>query len=105
MNWVLLYAAGVVEVIGVILIKRTADTKRYRFWVGLGMAAMMAVSLYLLSLSLRSIPTGTAYAIWTGIGSVGSVLAGIFLFGETYHARKLFYLTVILVGIIGLNLV
>lgn len=102
------------EVLGVILLKRAArhrdnfirrEGARRRFSLLLpALVAAIAGSIYLLSLSVRTIPVGTAYAVWTGIGSVGSVAAGILLFGETYDKRKMLYLAAIVAGMIGLRL-
>jgi len=64
----------------------------------------MVVSFYLLSLAIKSLPIGTAYAIWTGIGALGVVLIGIFLFNEPANILRILFLCLILVGIIGLKL-
>ncbi len=64
----------------------------------------MAASLFLLSLALKTIPIGTGYAIWTGIGAVGSVLAGMILFKERKSTLKLLFITMIIAGVIGLKL-
>ena len=65
----------------------------------------MAFSLWLLSLAMKSIPVGTAYAVWTGIGAVGVVVLGMFLFGESRDIVRIICLLVIVSGIVGLNLV
>lgn len=65
----------------------------------------MILSFYCLSLSLKSLPLGTAYAIWTGIGTVGTVILGIFLFKESMDIRRLICVLFILIGIVGLKLV
>lgn len=65
----------------------------------------MVASFYFLSLALKSLPLGTAYAVWTGIGTVGTVIMGIILFKESVDPMKLFFIGVIVVGIIGLKAV
>jgi multidrug transporter EmrE-like cation transporter len=104
MSWFTLCTAGLLEVVGVILLKRITRSTKHRVAAWVILATVMAGSLYLLSLSLKSIPVGTAYAVWTGIGTVGSVVLGMLFFGETYTGRKLLYLASILVGIVGLRL-
>jgi quaternary ammonium compound-resistance protein SugE len=65
----------------------------------------MAISLFLLGVSLRTLPLGTAYAVWTGVGAVGTVLVGIGLFGEPAGAARLICVGLIIAGILGLKLV
>ncbi len=65
--------------------------------------AAMAVSVYLLSIAMKTLPVGTAYAVWTGIGSVGTVILGIVLFGESAHLTRLFCIGLIVCGILGLK--
>jgi quaternary ammonium compound-resistance protein SugE len=64
----------------------------------------MAMSVYLLSVSLKTIPVGTAYAVWTGIGAVGTAILGIILFGESKELIRIGFIFVIIVGIIGLRI-
>jgi quaternary ammonium compound-resistance protein SugE len=64
----------------------------------------MALSLVLLGLAVQSLPVGTAYAVWTGIGTVGTVLLGIFLFGESADPMRLGFIAMIVAGIVGLKL-
>jgi quaternary ammonium compound-resistance protein SugE len=113
MDWFYLCGAGVLEVVASILLKkltvqagrsRQDEARRRRNLTGLlALAGSIGSSLYLLALATRSIPIGTAYAVWTGIGSVGSVAAGIFLFKETCGLRKLVCLAMIVAGVIGLR--
>ena len=67
--------------------------------------AAMVVSMVLLGLAVRTLPVGTAYAVWTGIGTVGTVLLGIFLFGESAEPLRLLFIAMIVAGIVGLKLV
>ena len=63
----------------------------------------LALSIVLLAWSTRSLPIGTAYAVWTGIGAIGVVIAGVFLFGEPLNLMRLLFLSLILIGILGLK--
>jgi len=76
-----------------------------RLWPTLGTLVAAMISFVLLSLAMKQLPLGTAYAIWTGIGAVGAALAGIILFGESASPARLACIGLIAVGIIGLKLV
>ena len=102
MAWLYLIIAGLLEVVWAIGLKYTEGwTKLYPSLLTVG---GMVVSFYFLSLALRTLPIGTAYAVWTGIGAVGTVIMGIVLFGEPRDLGRLACLLLILVGIIGLRL-
>ncbi|MCE7989206.1 MAG: quaternary ammonium compound-resistance protein SugE [Caldilinea sp. CFX5] len=102
MAWLYLIIAGLLEVAWAIGLKYTEGwTKLYPSLFTVG---GMVVSFYFLSLALRTLPIGTAYAIWTGIGAVGTVIMGIVLFGEPRDLGRLVCIFLILVGIIGLRL-
>ncbi|MDO0825292.1 quaternary ammonium compound efflux SMR transporter SugE [Desulfosporosinus nitroreducens] len=102
MAWIYLVIAGVFEVIWAIGLKYSHGfTKLFPSLITLG---GMVVSFYLLSLAIKSLPIGTAYAIWTGIGALGVVLIGIFLFNEPANILRILFLCLIMVGIIGLKL-
>jgi quaternary ammonium compound-resistance protein SugE len=103
MAWVYLLFAGLFEIGWAVGLKCSEGFTR--LWPSVLTVASMAVSLGLLGLSLRSLPLGTAYAIWTGIGTVGTVVAGIVLFDEPATAVRLFCALLILAGIVGLKLV
>jgi quaternary ammonium compound-resistance protein SugE len=103
MAWVVLFLAGLGEVAWAVGLKYTEGFTR--FWPSLATVAAMAVSLFLLGLALRSLPLGTAYAVWTGIGTIGTVLLGIVLFAEPADAPRLLCIGLILAGIVGLKLV
>lgn len=102
MDWIILGSAGLLEVIGIVIMKQLKGFKLNL--LTLSCILCMGSSLYLLSIALYSIPIGTAYAIWTGIGTTGSVVIGIMLFNERYSLKKLIYISAIVVGIIGLRL-
>jgi quaternary ammonium compound-resistance protein SugE len=103
MPWVLLVVAGIFEIGWAVGLKYTEGFTR--LWPTLATLAAMAVSMALLGLAVRTLPIGTAYAIWTGIGSAGTVVLGIVLLGEPATLIRLFCVLLIVVGIIGLKLV
>ncbi|MDF2986630.1 MAG: cation/cationic drug transporter [Eubacterium sp.] len=102
MAWVYLVIAGIFEVIWAMGLKYSHGfTKLYPSLITLG---GMVISFYLLSLATKTLPIGTAYAIWTGIGALGAVLLGIFLFNEPVNALRIVFLCLLLAGILGLKL-
>lgn len=103
MAWFLLLIAGVLEIGWAVGLKYTDGFTRLvpSVLTVLG----MAISLALLGLAVRSLPIGTAYAVWTGIGTIGSALLGIVLFGEPASAARLGCIALILGGILGLKLI
>ena len=103
MAWTLLIVAGMFEVAWAIGLKYTAGFTK--LWPSIGTLAAMVVSVYLLSLALKSIPVGTGYAVWTGVGAVGTAILGILLFGEAASAARLACIGLIISGIVGLKLV
>jgi quaternary ammonium compound-resistance protein SugE len=103
MAWLLLTVAGVFEIGWAIGLKYTAGFTR--LWPTVGTVASMVVSLGLLGLALRTLPVGTAYAVWTGVGTIGTALLGIALFDESADPVRLGCIGLILAGIIGLKLV
>ena len=103
MAWTLLFVAGLFEVGWAIGLKYTEGFTRPL--PTLLTAASMLVSLGLLGLALKSLPVGTAYAVWTGVGTVGTALLGIYLFGEPATALRLTCIGLIVAGIVGLKLV
>ena len=103
MAWAVLILAGLFEVGWAVGIKYTEGFTRP--WPTVGTVAAMVVSLGLLGLALRSLPLGTAYAVWTGTGTVGTVALGIWLFGESADALRLLCIALVVAGIVGLKLV
>ena len=75
-----------------------------RLWPTLGTAAAMVASLVLLGVAMRTLPVGTAYAVWVGVGAVGTAILGIVLLGESASVARLFSLALIVAGIVGLKL-
>ncbi|KIU54108.1 MULTISPECIES: quaternary ammonium compound efflux SMR transporter SugE [Pseudomonas] len=101
MSWIILFFAGLFEVGWAIGLKYTDGFTRPLPTV-LTVAAM-AVSLGLLGLAMKELPLGTAYAIWTGVGAVGTVIAGIILFGESMALMRLASVALIIIGLVGLK--
>jgi len=101
--WLYLLIAGLFEVCWAIGLKYTDGFSR--LWPSLGTGAAMIVSLGFLGLALKSLPVGTAYAVWTGIGATGTVILGIVLFAEPATAVRLGCVALIVAGITGLKLV
>ncbi len=101
MVWLALLVAGIFEIAWAIGLKYTDGFTR--LWPSVGTLAAMVVSFGLLSHALRTLPVGTAYAIWTGIGAVGTALVGIALFGESASPARLACIALIAGGIIGLK--
>lgn len=102
MSWTILFLAGLFEVAWAIGLKYSEGFTR--LWPSVATLAAMAVSFYLLAVAMRSLPLGTAYAVWVGIGAVGTAILGIVLFNEPANAGRLVSLGLILVGIVGLKL-
>ena len=100
--WIFLTIAGLFEVVWAIGLKYTAGFTR--LWPTVGTIAAMAVSVTLLALAMRTLPVGTAYAVWTGIGAFGTLILGIVLFGDSAAPARLFCALLIVAGIIGLKL-
>lgn len=103
MAWFYLLLAGLMEVGWAIGLKYTDGFTR--FWPSLLTAIAIAASMVFLALALRTLPMGTAYAVWTGIGTIGTVALGILLFNEPSDVLRLASIGLILAGILGLKLV
>lgn len=103
MAWIILFVAGLFEIGWAIGLKYTEGFSRLA--PSLWTIASMIISLALLGLALKSLPVGTAYAVWTGIGTIGTAVLGIALFGEPATAMRLACIGLILAGIVGLKLV
>ncbi len=101
MAWLILLVAGILEVVWAIGLKYTDNFSR--LWPSLGTLAAMAASVWLLSVAMKTLPVGTAYAVWTGIGAVGTVIMGIILFGEAATLMRLACMGLIIGGIAGLK--
>ena len=102
MPWIILILAGLLEVGWAIGLKYTEGFTR--LWPSLGTIAAMAVSLGLLGIAMKSLPVGTAYAVWVGVGAVGTVILGIVLFDEPLNALRIGSVALIVAGLVGLKL-
>ena len=101
MPWLILFVAGLFEVGWAIGLKYTQGFTR--LWPSVFTVLAMAVSLFLLAQALRTLPIGTAYAVWTGVGAVGTAVLGIVLFSEPATAMRLGCIALIVTGIVGLK--
>lgn len=106
MSWILLVIAGLFEVAFAFCLGKakfsTGATSNY--WL-LGFLLSLAISMTLLYKATQTLPIGTAYAVWTGIGAVGTVLLGILIFKEPVHFWRLFFLTTLIISLVGLKFV
>lgn len=103
MAWVYLVIAGLLETVWAVGLKYTEGFTK--LWPSVGTLVAMAASIFLLSMALRTLPIGTGYAIWTGIGTVGVAIMGVMLFGESLSLLRMLFLLMIVIGILGLKLV
>jgi quaternary ammonium compound-resistance protein SugE len=102
MAWVYLFVAGMFETAWAIGLKYSAGFTR--LGPSIFTILTMAISLYLLALALRTLPVGTGYAVWTGIGTVGAAILGILLFNESREIARILCILLIVAGITGLKL-
>lgn len=102
MAWIVLTLAGLLEIGWAVGLKHTEGFSR--LWPSLLTVAAMVASVVLLGVALKSLPLGTAYAVWTGIGTVGTALLGMALYGEPTGATRLLCIAAIVGGIAGLKL-
>ncbi|HEV3239367.1 MAG TPA: quaternary ammonium compound efflux SMR transporter SugE [Casimicrobiaceae bacterium] len=102
MAWVILFIAGLFEIGWAIGLKYTEGFTR--LWPTVGTVAAMVVSLGMLGVAMKSLPLGTSYAVWVGVGAVGTAILGIVLLGESANVGRLVSLGFIIVGIVGLKI-
>jgi quaternary ammonium compound-resistance protein SugE len=103
MAWIILVIAGLTEIGWAIGLKYTDGFTR--LWPSVFTGFSMVLSIVLLGIALKTLPLGTAYAIWTGIGTVGTAILGIYLFGESAAVLRLVCIGLIVAGIVGLKVV
>jgi len=103
MSWIILILAGLFEVAGVNGIQKVAAGKKASGFIFLFLG--FAISLVFLSIAMSSIPLGIAYAVWTGMGTVGSVLIGMFFYNDPAEKKRIFFLSLIIIAVIGLRIV
>lgn len=103
MAWVALILAGMLEIVGVSLINQF---NKKRNWLSLALVGLgFGASFFLLSYAMETLPMGTAYAIWTGIGAAGSALIGMMFFGESKDWKRVLFIVLVLSSVIGLKLI
>ena len=102
MGWYILFIAGLFEIAWAVGLKYSAGFTK--LWPSIFTITSMILSMGLLSISVKSLPVGTAYAVWTGIGAVGTAILGIYLFNESREIARLIFIFLIVVGIIGLKI-
>lgn len=100
--WLILFLAGLAEIGWVIGLKYSEGFTRP--WASAVTIVMIAISMWLLGEAARTLPIGTAYAVWTGIGALGAAIAGLLLFGESATAMRLLCIALIVAGVVGLKL-
>lgn len=101
MNWFILFIAGLFEIAWAIGLKYSEGFSKPL--ASVFTIVTMIISMVLLSYSVKTLPVGTAYAVWTGIGAVGTAILGIFLFNESREFMRIFFIFLIIVGIVGLR--
>lgn len=101
-EWIYLIVAGLLEPCWVIALEKSERFRNVK-WT-LALIVFMVVSLYLLSLSMGEIPVGTAYAIWSGIGAIGTLVAGIILYKEPVTYVRMVLIVLLIIGIVGIQL-
>lgn len=102
MNWLILFLAGLLEIAWAIGLKYSEGFTR--FWPSVWTVITMVASMVLLAIAMKSLPVGTAYAVWVGIGAVGTVVLGIVLFNESADFWRMASVGLIVAGIVGLKL-
>lgn len=101
MAWFILFIAGIFEIAWAVGLKYSAGLSK--FWPSVFTLVCLVISMGLLAYAVRSLPVGTAYAVWTGIGAVGTVILGMVLFNEPRDLVRIFFIGMILMGIVGLK--
>ncbi len=101
-SWIYLLIAGIFEMIWVLALKFSDNFQKVGYVILTAVA--MILSLLFLSLSFKTIPTGTAYACWTAIGAVGVILVGMIFLGESTSFLRIFFISLIVIGIVGLKI-
>ena len=102
MTWIILVLAGLFEIVWAVGLKYTHGFTR--LWPSVGTVAGMLASFWLLALAMKTLPLGTAYAVWVGIGTIGAFVSGIVLFGESANWLRIASVALIVLGLVGLKL-
>lgn len=100
-SWLILLAAAALEIVWAVGLKSTAGFTR--LWPSVGVIAAMAASMWLLALAARTLPIGTAYAVWTGIGAAGTAIVGMLVLKEPATVARLVCILLIVAGVVGLK--
>ncbi|MFS0654411.1 DMT family transporter [Bacillus sp. 179-C3.3 HS] len=103
MSWILLVGAGIFEMLCVTMMNQFQKERHFK-WI-LFIAVGFTISFSMLSLAMNTIPMGTAYAVWTGIGAVGGAIVGMLFYGESKDAKRIFFIALILSAAVGLKLI
>lgn len=103
MNWIILFIAGLFEVCWALGLKYSNNFSNIKWTIFTVITLILSMSL--LSYALKTLPVGTAYGVWTGIGAVGTAIMGIVLFNDSKETIRIFFIGLIVIGIIGLKLV
>ena len=104
MNWIILIIAGLFEVLFATCLGKAKETTEMYWWYA-GFLASLTASMLLLIKATQTLPIGTAYAVWTGIGAVGTVLVGIYFFKDPVNFWRVFFITTLIGSVIGLKVV
>jgi len=102
MSWVYLILAGAFEVVGVTGMNKVVKDKNLQAYLVLFLGFILSFSF--LSLAMKALPAGTAYAVWTGIGTVGGTIIGMLFYGEAKDWRRILFIALIIVAVVGLKL-
>lgn len=102
MSWVILVLAGLLEVLWAVGLRYSEGFSK--LWPTAGTVLAMVLSVWLLGVAMKTLPIGTAYAVWVGIGAVGTAISGIYLFGESASIGRIMSLVLIMTGIVSLKL-
>ncbi|AID02137.1 QacE family quaternary ammonium compound efflux SMR transporter [Staphylococcus xylosus] len=103
MAWFILFIAGLLEVIGVVILNEIARTKKK--WLVVLLAVAFICSFSTLKVAMNDIPMGTAYAIWSGIGTGGGTLVGMLIYNESKSVKRIFFIALIILSIVGLKII
>ena len=106
MSWIYLIIAGLMEVSFTFCLGKTKSAVgQEKYWWWGGFLAALTLSMYLMAKAAKTLPIGTVYPVWTGIGAVGAVLVGIIFFHEPTNFWRLFFITTLIISIVGLKVV
>ncbi|QRA17337.1 DMT family transporter [Staphylococcus shinii] len=103
MAWFILFIAGLLEVVGVVILNEIARTKNK--WLVVLLAVAFVFSFSTLKVAMNDIPMGTAYVIWSGIGTGGGTLVGMLIYNESKSIKRIFFIALIILSIVGLKLI